>query len=400
MALSVADIQKALRDAGVNGWLFYDFRRSNIIAWDILSLPMETMTTRRWFYFIPGYGTPVKLVHAIEHWTLDALEGEKRIYSDWRSLHEHLRSILSGAKKIAMEYSPNADIPTVSCVDAGTIELVRSCGVDVVSSGDLVQQFQATWSDEQIKDNAIAARAMRKLVDEAFAYIGDKLRAKEKVTEYDVQQFLLRGYAANKLTADHPPMCSVNANAALPHYVPSANEHTEIKRGDVVLLDFWAKPDKPNGTYVDITWMGAADSTPDNIFGGEYLKVFNTVRDARDASLALVQNRFAKKEAVYGYEVDDAARNVIVKAGYGEFFIHRTGHSIYTEDHGRGANMDNYETRDARRILPRTSFSIEPGIYLPGKFGVRSEIDVVILPDGGISVPCSPIQKEIICVLK
>ncbi|HZV12852.1 MAG TPA: M24 family metallopeptidase, partial [Candidatus Kapabacteria bacterium] len=274
MTLSVADIQKALRDAGVNGWLFYDFRRSNIIAWDILSLPTDTMTTRRWFYFIPGYGTPVKLVHAIEHWTLDALEGEKRIYSDWRSLHEHLRSILSGTKKIAMEYSPNADIPTVSCVDAGTIELVRSCGVEVVSSGDLVQQFQATWSDEQIKDNAIAARAMRKLVDEAFAYIGDKLRAKEKVTEYDVQQFLLRGYAANKLTADHPPMCSVNANAALPHYAPSANEHTDIKRGDVVLLDFWAKPDKPNGTYVDITWMGAADSTPDNIFNGEYLKVF------------------------------------------------------------------------------------------------------------------------------
>jgi len=399
MSASIAAIQHALTEAECDGWLFYDFRRSNTIAWDVLDLA-DTMTTRRWFYYIPANGAPVKLVHAIEHWTLDALDGEKIIYSHWRSLREGLKNILAGAKHVAMEYSPLADIPTVSCVDAGTIELIRSFHVEVVSSADLIQQFQAVWSDGQIADNATAALVMRQLVDAAFGFIRDRLVSNAPVTEYDVQQFLLRGYVANSLVMNDPPMCSVNANAALPHYLPSAEKHERITRGDVVLLDFWAKPDKPSGTYVDITWMAAVDSSPDAIFNGEYLKVFTIVRDARDAALTLVRERFAAQNDVRGYEVDDTARGVITTAGYSEYFIHRTGHSIYTEDHGRGANMDNFETRDARRILPRTSFSIEPGIYLPGKFGVRSEIDVVILPDGSVSVPCAPIQNEIVCLLK
>lgn len=393
--LIIPQIQTALTAAHITGWLFYDFRRSNTIAYDVLALPSEMMVTRRWFYFVPAVGEPVKITHAIEHWSLDSLPGIKKIYSSWKSLREILAETLRGAATVAMEYSPMAAIPTVACVDGGTLELVRSCGPTVVSSADFVQQFQAVWSDQQITDNLAAAKVMRRLVDESFRLIRDALRSKKKITEFDVQQFLVRAYAAEHLTAADAPICAVNANAALPHYAPSAERHEEIKIGDIVLLDFWAKPDKSDGTYVDITWMAVADSSP----SAEYEKVFGIVRDARDAALELVRDRFSKGKIVRGFEVDDASRNVIVGAGYGDQFVHRTGHSIYTEDHGRGANMDNFETHDDRAILPRTSFSIEPGIYLEGKFGVRSEIDVVISPKGEVLVPIEPIQREIVRIL-
>ncbi len=391
----ITAIQSALRESNIDAWLFFDFRKSNPIAWDVLRIGADEMLTRRWFYLVPASGDPVRIAHAIEGHTLQGLPGTKTTYTDWRSLRAVLHAALRGMARVAMEYSPEGNIPTVSCVDAGTIELVRSLGVEVVSSADLVQQFQAVWTDTQIADNAVAATAMRALVDEAFAFIGDRLRSGVRVTEYDAQQFLLEGYRRNGLTADHPPICAVNANAAMPHYAPDATVHEEIRRGDVVLLDFWAKPAKADGTYVDITWMAVADSSP----APEYAAIFNVVAAARDAALDLVTSRFAARTAVRGFEVDNAARAVIDRAGYGAQFIHRTGHSIHTDDHGRGANMDNYETHDERRILPRTSFSIEPGIYLPGRFGVRSEIDVVIHADGSVAVPCSPIQRAIVCLL-
>lgn len=392
---SIAQLQAALIESNIDGWLLYDFRRSNTIAYDVLGLPSDVMATRRWFCFVPARGTPVKLTHAIEHWMLDAVDGTKRIYSSWVSLQALLVETLRGVHRIAMEYSPYAAIPTVSCVDGGTLELVRSCGPEIVSSADLVQRFQAVWSDEQIADNLVAARAMRALVDDAFRAIGDALRSGTPINEFDVQQLLVRGYAAHRLTAEHPPICAVNANAAQPHYAPTAAVHAPIAKGDIVLIDWWAKPDKPTGTYVDLTWMGVADSAP----SPEFVRVFNIVRDARDAGLNLVRERFAAKQPVRGFEVDNATRAVISSAGFGDQFIHRTGHSIFTEDHGRGANMDDFETHDDRLILPRTSFSIEPGIYLEGKFGVRSEIDVLIMPDGRVVVPCGEPQREPVVIL-
>jgi Xaa-Pro dipeptidase len=393
--IPIREIQSALRLASLDAWLFFDFRRSNQIAWDLLQLGGDEMITRRWFYLVPAHGEPVRVLHAIEGHCLPQLPGGIRTYSDWRSLRTALTDVFREAARVAMEYSPEGNIPTVSCVDAGTIEMVRSLGVDVVSSADLVQQFQATWTDAQIADNLVAARAMRALVEESFAFITDHLRSKTRITEFDVQQFLMTGYGRNGLTTEHHPICSVNANAAMPHYAPTAETHSVIQRGDVVLLDFWAKPAKPDGTYVDITWMAVADSAP----SAEYASVFKVVAGARDAALDLVRSRFASQESVRGFEVDDASRAVIAKAGYGEYFIHRTGHSIHTEDHGRGANMDNYETHDERQILPRTSFSIEPGIYLPRRFGVRSEIDVLITSDSRVVIPCAPIQPEIIRLL-
>jgi Xaa-Pro dipeptidase len=389
-------IQEALREEGLEGWLLYNFRGSNVFATRILALPPHVIQTRRYFYFIPANGPPRKLVHTIEQYNLDTLPGEKVLYLSWLSLEAGLKSILAGARRVAMEYSPRNAIPYVSNVDGGTLELVRSAGVEVVSSANLVQRFEACWDDEQAGDNAETAKHLREVVDVTFGFIKGRIVSKTETTEYDVQQFMLSEFKRRGLTTEEAPNCSVNANSANPHYEPTKELNSRLNRGDFVLIDLWAKKDKPRSVYADITWTGyIGESVP-----AEYTKIFDIVKGGRDAALRFVRQSYASGTEICGYQVDDAARRFIAEHGYGEFFVHRTGHSIGEEIHGNGANMDNLETRDERRVIPRTSFSIEPGIYLPGKFGVRSEIDVFVSKDREVIVTGLPMQDAVIPILK
>ena len=388
-------IQEALREELLDGWLLYDFRGSNVFAGRILDLPSHIMQTRRYFYFIPAQGVPRKLVHNIEQFNLDSLPGDKTMYVSWQSLEEGLRSLLSGTKQVAMEYSPRNAIPYVSKVDAGTLELVRSLGVEVVSSANLVQRFEARWDDEQARDNFETAKHLRAIVDITFGFIKERITSNSPLTEYDVQQFMLAEFKKRGLKTESDPNCSVNANSANPHYEPTKEINSPLKRGDFVLLDLWAKKDKPRSVYADITWTGLiGEKVPE-----EYTKIFDVVKGSRDAALKFVQDAFKAGKEICGYQIDDAARNHMKEKGYAEYFVHRTGHSIGEEIHGNGANIDNLETRDERKIIPRTSFSIEPGIYLPGKFGVRSEIDVYISPTQEVLVTGLPIQEAVIPIL-
>jgi Xaa-Pro dipeptidase len=389
-------IQEALREEGLEGWLLYNFRGSNVFATRILALPPHVIQTRRYFYFIPANGSPRKLVHTIEQYNLDTLPGEKVLYLSWLSLEAGLKSILAGARRVAMEYSPRNAIPYVSNVDGGTLELVRVAGVEVVSSANLVQRFEACWDDEQAGDNAETAKHLREVVDVTFGFIKGRIVSKTETTEYDVQQFMLSEFKRRGLTTEEAPNCSVNANSANPHYEPTKELNSRLNRGDFVLIDLWAKKDKPRSVYADITWTGyIGESVP-----AEYTKIFDIVKGGRDAALRFVRQSYASGTEICGYQVDDAARRFIAEHGYGEFFVHRTGHSIGEEIHGNGANMDNLETRDERRVIPRTSFSIEPGIYLPGKFGVRSEIDVFVSKDREVIVTGLPMQDAVIPILK
>src|SRR5215212_4461475 len=415
----VREIQAALRDAKLDGWLFYDFRGSDPLAYRILKLGQRGITTRRWFYFVPATGEPVKLVHSIERDKLDQLPGRKLVYLPWPQLHNYLRETLTagsigggglvhtqrgkmrvyyrrGPRRIAMQYSPNNDIPYMSRVDAGTIELIRSFGVEPVPSADLVQQFEAAWTPAQFETHKEASDKIHRIIIESFDEIARRIKANEPTTEYDIQQFMVRRYAEEGLESDNePPIIAVGANAANPHYEPTRDRNAPIRRGDFVLFDVWAKLKKPDAVYTDQSWTGyVGESVPE-----EYAKVFNIVREARDAAVRFVQESMRAGRSIKGADVDDVSRGVIQRAGYGDQFIHRTGHSIGAEVHGNGANIDNLETRDSRRIIPRTTFSIEPGIYLEGKFGVRSEIDVHVT-DGRIEVTGQPIQTELVLILK
>jgi len=401
-AARVGEIQGALREAGLDGWLFYDFRQSDPLAYRILKLDPKQFSTRRWFYFVPAEGEPTRINHAIEQGKLDLLPGRKLIYSSWPRLHEHVRDALSTAgadgraPRIAMQYSPAGDIPYVSRVDAGTIELVRSLGAEPVTSADLVQLFEAVWTDEQYRSHVTAADNIHNIIQEAFAEVGQRLKAGEEVTEYEIQQFMVRRFEELDMTCnDDHPIVSVNDNAASPHYQPSASKFSPIRRGDFLLLDVWAKLNAPGAVYADQTWTGFVGDDPSD----EHLKVFTVVRDARDAAIDFVREAVRAGREIKGAEVDDVSRGVIERAGYGEYFTHRTGHSIGEEVHGNGAHIDNLETKDSRRIIPRTCFSIEPGVYLPGNFGVRSEIDLYV-GDGDIEVTGQPIQTELVLILK
>ena len=392
----IKEIQSALKAEKIDGWLLYNFRGSNIFATRLLALPTHIMCTRRYFYFIPRKGEPRKLVHHIEQWNLDTVPGKKAIYLSWESLHKEVKKLVKGAKTVAMEYSPHCAIPYVSNVDGGTIELVKKAGVKVVSSANLVARFEATWSEEQRADNMETATHLRQIVDEAFKFIQTKINANAAVTEYDVQQFMLSEFARRGIYSESDPNCSVNANSGNPHYEPTKEVNSPLKKGDFVLLDLWAKKKKPGSVYADITWTGfIGTNVPD-----EYEKIFQIVRGGRDAALKFVQDSFAKKKTILGWQVDDAARKFIAKKGYGKYFVHRTGHSIGEEIHGNGANMDNLETRDERKIIPCTSFSIEPGIYFNEKYGIRSEIDVYISKEGEVVVPGLPIQERLVAILK
>jgi Xaa-Pro dipeptidase len=392
----IQTIQSALREQKIDGWLFYDFWKRNEYAQRILEYPVHVMNTRRFFYLIPANGEPKKLVHSIERWNLDHLPGEKTIFLSWQSLEEGLKKILSGLKTVAMEYSLGNAIPYISKVDAGTIEMVKKTGVNVVSSMNLTQYFEARWTEEAYRDNLDTARIMRSLVDKTFGFMKERILKKERITEYDVQQFMLKNFHDNDLISNEAPNCSVNANSGNPHYEPTEDVHSELHEGDFVLIDLWARKNKSGATQNDITWVGyLGKEVPE-----KYAKIFNIVKGARDAVVDYLKKSFAEKKTVRGCDVDDVCRNYIKQHGYGEYFIHRTGHSITEDVHGSGANIDNLETKDERTIIPETSFSIEPGIYFIGDFGVRTEIDVYISKNYEVIVTGEPRQQEIIAMLR
>lgn len=392
--LDVTSIQAAIREFGFDGWLLYDFRGSNILARRILQISPQAMGSRRFFYFIPVKGEPQKLVHRIESGALDHLPGAKQIYLRWQELRNHLGNILGGAKNVAMEYSAKNSIPYIAKVDAGTVELVQSLGATVGSSGDLVQLFEATWSDEQWAMHQEVSKFTEAAFDKAWAFIAEQVRTKGSVRETAVQQVILDHFEQNNLFTDHGPIVGEGPHSGDPHYEPQAGKDAEIKEGSFVLIDLWAKLKRPDAVYSDLTRTGFVGETVPE----KYTKIFNIVTAARDAAIAFARDAFSRNEPIQGWQVDDACRTVIEAAGYGEYFVHRTGHNIGQETHGNGANIDNLETHDERRILPRTCFSVEPGIYLD-EFGVRSEVDVYVDGDGQVHVT-GGLQREVLPVLK
>lgn len=388
----IAEIQTALRTEKLDGWLFYDFRGSDILTPRIL-LTERLGGSRRWLYFIPANGEPVKVVHAIEPDQIDVLPGKKLIYREWSLLKSQVKAAMGNSKRIAMQYSPNNDIPYISRVDAGTIEMVRSLGVDIVTSADLVQQFEAVWTDDQLAMHKEGAEKMQKIMLDTFAEIKRRMLANEPTTEIDIQQFMMSQYSKVGMRPS-PMIVAVSANAASPHYFPTKEKNSPIKRGDLVLIDAVSKMDKPRAPAVDLTWMGYVGETVPE----EYTKVWNIVYGAQQAAFNFVKTSFQQGKSIRGADVDDVSRGVIRKAGYADQFLHRTGHSIGEEGHGNGANIDNLETRDSRHLIPKTAFSIEPGIYLAGKFGVRSEIDVYVTANDAIIT--APHQTEILAIMK
>ncbi|HEY1380809.1 MAG TPA: M24 family metallopeptidase [Gemmataceae bacterium] len=383
-------IQAALQHLGVDGWLLYDFRGSNVLARRVLQVPDAAMLTRRWFYFIPGRGEPRKLLHRIEPHALDHVPGAPQSYLTWQELEAGVADLVRGVKTVAMEYVPRNANPYISRVDAGTIELVKSCGVAVVPSGDLIQMFEACWDDDQWAMHQEATKHTTAAYDVVWRFIGERTAGGGSVRETEVQQCILRHFAANGVTSDHPPIVGVGPHSGDPHYEPKAGSDGVIKRGDFVLVDLWAKVHKPRAVYSDLTRVAfVGRAVPPKV-----VEVFNVVAAARDAAIRRVRDAFANGEQLQGWQVDRAARDVIERAGYGDYFIHRTGHSIGEEDHGNGANMDDLETHDTRRVLPRTCFSVEPGIYLP-EFGVRSEVNVFIDAAGGVNVTGGE-QREVV----
>jgi Xaa-Pro dipeptidase len=368
--MDLSAIQSALSNAKLDGWLFYDHHRRDAIAYRVLGIN-PAMCTRRWYYLIPASGGPVKLVHRIERWNLDGLPGEAREYSSWKEQRDTLQKILTGKRRVVMQYSALNDIPYIGLVDAGTIELVKSFGVEVISSADLVQLFEAKWSAEALESHLQAGKAVHEGIQLAFSAIRAAVKAGRETSEYEVQQAIWRLFEERGLVTDEAPDVAVNENSANPHYSPNAKTSRPIRKGDFVLLDVWGKLKRPGSVYFDITWTGFVGET----VPAEYTKIFVVVREARDAAINVVQQALRAGRVIHGWEVDDAARGVITRAGYGEYFTHRTGHSIGEDVHGNGANMDNLETHDDRRIIPGTCFSVEPGIYLE-KFGVRSEVNV------------------------
>jgi Xaa-Pro dipeptidase len=366
-------LQVALSEEGLDGWLFFDHHHRDELSYRVLQFTPGSMVTRRWFYFVPAVGTPRGMAHKIEPNTLSPLPGDVRLYAGWTELVDGLRTLLGDAKRIAMQYSPNCAVPYVAMVDAGTVELVRSLGVEVATSANLIQTFESRWNAAQLENHLEAGRRIDRIRAESFTRISAHHQSGQSLTEWQLQQFILERFKAEGLFTDHGPDVAVNANASNPHYNPTREASSEIRPGDFVLLDMWAKLDRADGVYYDITWVGyCGTQVPDRM-----RNIFEIVRDARDHAIARVVNAVAANEPLCGYQVDDAARNHIRTAGYGEYFFHRTGHSIGAEVHGTGANMDNLETHDERRIIPWTCFSIEPGIYLP-EFGVRSEVDVFV----------------------
>jgi len=378
--MNLEAIQSAIRDAGFDGWLFYDHHHRDPIAAHILGLDEKAHITRRWYYFIPAKGEPRKLVHRIEQGRLDSLPGSKGAYSSWQELQAGLKAMLAGSRRLAMQYSPNNDIMYVSMVDAGTVEFLRSLGKQIASSADLVSQFEAVLSEGQMESHAAAQRAIDSILAECWKEIANCLRppagGEGSLTEWDVVQWLSEAMQRAGLVWENGPNVSANANCSDSHYEPTRERNSPIRQGDFVLIDIWGKQTQPGSIFYDITWTGVVGREPSE----HEQRVFETVRNARDAAISRVEAAFGAGQGIRGFEADDAARAVIRAAGFGEYFTHRTGHNIATEIHGAGAHLDNLETHDDRRILPHTCFSVEPGVYLP-EFGVRSEVNMLTAPD-------------------
>ena len=391
--MNLEAMQAALREAGYDGWLFYDHHHRDPIGERILGLDPKAHITRRYYYFVPAAGEPRKLVHRIEQGRLDSLPGSKGMYSSWQELHLGLDTMLKDGQRIAMQYSPNNDIMYVSMADAGTVEFLRSLKKDIVSSADLVSQFEAVLTQEQIASHAVAQKAIDAILEAAWKKIGRSVRPASgeaaRFTEFEMVEWLANAMRMEGLVWENGPNVSVNANASDSHYEPSADHCSEIKDGDFVLIDIWGKRDKAGSIFYDITWTGVIGREPTE----HEQRVFETVRNARDAAIQMVTSAFAAGQPIRGFEADDAARKVIHEAGFGEWFTHRTGHNIAEEIHGPGAHLDNLETHDQRLLLPNTCFSVEPGIYLP-EFGVRSEIDMMTAP--GKAWVTGKIQRELV----
>jgi Xaa-Pro aminopeptidase len=366
-------IQAQLRASKIDGWLFYDHHHRDPIAAHILGIDGNGMATRRWFYFIPSRGEPRKLVHRIEQGALDCVGGSKNVYSGWQELQSGLRKLLSGSNKIAMQYSPENNIPYIGLVDAGTVEVVRKLKKKVVTSADLVQTFEATWTAEQLASHLEAGKIIDRITRGAFEAAAASVEDGNPITEFELQQWILEQFRANGLTTAEAPVAAVQPNNGNPHYEPKQGASRPIRAGDLLLLDIWGKFAKPGSVYYDITWVGYLGKR----VPGAYSKIFGIVRQARDRAIDFVKESVARGRTIHGWEVDRVARETIRKAGYAKNFVHRTGHSIGQEVHGNGANMDGLETRDDRNVVARTCFSVEPGIYLP-EFGVRSEVDVYV----------------------
>jgi len=391
MAFNLQELQNDIRVAKLDGWLFYDFRGRDPIAHRILALP-PGMRTRRWFYFVPAKGTPRKLVHKIETESLAAVPGETLYYAGYDELRKNLAKAIGRAKVVAMQYSPKAAVPYVAMVDAGTIELVRGAGAKVVSSADLVQKFEACWTSQQLESHFAAGKIIDRAIRGAFEEAAKHVRAKQTLTEYDLQQWFLKQFDANGIYREDGPDVAVNANASDPHYAPVQGKAAPIREGDLLLLDVWGKTKDAGSVYYDVTWMGYVGAKVPE----KYAKVFGVLRDARNKAVDLILTSVAAGRPLQGWQVDKAARAIIDKAGYGKYFFHRLGHNIGETIHGNGANMDNLETHDIRHLIPKTCTSIEPGIYMP-EFGMRTEVNVYI-GDGEARVT-GAIQDEIVPLL-
>jgi Xaa-Pro dipeptidase len=395
--MNLEAIQSALRDTAktqaLDGWLFYDHHHRDPIAYRVLGLDEHSFVSRRWFYYVPTNGDPQKLVHRIESGKLDSLPGTKAEYSSWQELEQKLEAMLSGPKKIAMQYSPRNAIMYVSMVDAGTVELLRSFGKEIASSADLVSVFEAVLTDAQVATHYAAQKKVDAVIQAGWKHIGDSVRANRPIGEIDVVNFFLEAFDREGLYTDHGPNCSAGPNSADSHYDPTRESSRLIKSGDFVLIDIWGKlAHDPAAIWYDITWTGVVDREPTE---RENL-IFHTVRNARDASIAAIQSAYAANEPIAGWQADDASRAVIRAAGFAEQFTHRTGHNIAVELHGNGAHLDNLETHDERLLLPNTCFSVEPGIYFVGEFGVRSEVNILTSP--GKAVVTGPAQTELLRV--
>lgn len=388
--MELAAIQQALSAEKLDGWLFYDFRKSNPIAYNVLTLSLDEPYTRRWFYFVPAHGTPTALISAVESHVLRSLPGTRRVFRTWQDIQAYLKELLRPGTRIAMEYSPLNAIPYMSRVDGGTLDLIRSFGVEVVSSANIAQRFEAQLTDEQVASHREAGQRIIAAKDTLFKELGDKLRARQPLDEYSVQQRFLTLLQQAGTVPDIPHV-AVNANASNPHYESSATNHSPIQRGDLILFDFWAYLPNPGAIYADYTWMAFAGTLEEIPL--RQREVFEIVKRARDAAIAFVRQRLAENQPVEGRQVDDVTRAVIAGAGYADYFIHRTGHSIGTVVHGNGANLDDYETQDDRVLLPRTCCSVEPGIYLP-EFGIRSEVNLLVF-EHDAEITGVPPQQEI-----
>jgi Xaa-Pro aminopeptidase len=389
--MNLEAIQKELRKAKLDGWLFYDFHNRDHLAYKILGLENKH-TTRRWFYFIPAKGEPKKLVSAVESTKLDSLPGKKFVYLPYEEQHKLLKKILGSSKKVAMQYSPKNNIPYVSLVDAGTIELIKSFGVKVVSSADLISIFEALIDERGYQLHKEAQRDIDEIRKLAFQKIREAINSGQKLTEYELQQFIMEKFRERNLYTNAEPIVGINDHPADPHFEPKPDGYY-FKEGDTVLIDLWAKKNVEGGIYYDITWVGYVGQNPPE----KYVKIFEVAKNARDAAITFIQESLSKKKKIYGWQVDDVCRNVIKKAGFGKYFIHRTGHSIGEETHGNGPNIDNLETKDERELMPGCLFSIEPGIYLPGEMAVRTEVNVFIHKDYTAEVT-GEIQNELVLI--